>query len=281
MERVATRPGDRIHEAGSAAVDSGVGADRDLELLNRVFAEQVRDAVTTDDVREVVVGGIGAIDGERSGAISVGVSRIFAALLSGNAHQAGVAVVAGIRRQHHEVAVFSSVERQVFDKRTVDDSAGGGILRPQQRRRPDDFNRVVAGSHLQLDILRRGVSYAHLHQDLDIAKALETCHHGIGARRDHWKPVKSRVVCRGGLLHASREVPHNHRRSRYYRPARVGDQTAERARQHHILGSQQYAACQHEQSAPHRQPGDHRNSHAWSNDGFKGVCEKQSGRAFI
>ncbi len=76
-------------------------------------------------------------------------------------------------------------------------------------------------------LLRRGVSYTHLHQDLDIAKTSETCHHGIGARRDHRKPVKSRMVCRGGLLHAGREIPHNDRRSRYDRSALVGDTAAD------------------------------------------------------
>src|SRR5208282_4566723 len=109
VQSVATRSGDRVHETCSAAVNCGVGADRNLKLLDRIFAKQVRDAITADNIGEVVVGGVGAIDAEVSGTVSVGVSRILAALLSGNAHQSGIAVVAGIRCEYHEVGVFSSV----------------------------------------------------------------------------------------------------------------------------------------------------------------------------
>src|ERR1019366_10656203 len=101
-------------------------------------------------------------------AISVGVSRILRALLSGDAYRIGVAVVAGIRRQGSKVGVFSSVERQFLDKRPLQHGGGGGFLRSKKRRGADYFNRVLAGSDLQLDILRRGISDQHPHPDLNI-----------------------------------------------------------------------------------------------------------------
>src|ERR1035438_10170464 len=50
-------------------------------------------------------------DGERIRAISVGVARVFAALLSRNAYQASIAVIAGIGRQRREIGVAASIER--------------------------------------------------------------------------------------------------------------------------------------------------------------------------
>src|SRR5271167_3375207 len=115
MERVASRPGHRVDEARSASIDGRVWADRDLELLDCVLAIQVGDAVTAYDVGEEVAGGVGSVHGERIGAISIGVSRVLAALLSGDTDETGITVIAGIRRQPCEVGVTTSVERQFLN----------------------------------------------------------------------------------------------------------------------------------------------------------------------
>jgi len=127
------------------------------------------------------------------------------------AHQAGVAVVAGIRSEHHEVSVFPSVEGQVFNQRPIEKPCWRRILPAAEAALSDDFDRVRARSHLQLDVLRCGVSDQHPHQDLNIAKAFETGRDGIGARHDHGKAVKPGMVGLGGLLHAGREAPHDDR----------------------------------------------------------------------
>src|SRR6202044_3718832 len=79
VEGVATRSRDCIYEACSPAIDRRVGTYRDLKLLDRIFT----------------------------------------ALLSGNAHQAGIAVVTGIRCKHRKVSVATPVQRQIVNKRPI------------------------------------------------------------------------------------------------------------------------------------------------------------------
>src|SRR6202044_737660 len=99
VERVASRPRDRIYKARSASINRRVRAHRNLKLLYRVLAKEVRDTVTAYNVGEVVARGVASVNSEGIGAVSIGVSRIFPALLPGNAHKAGVAVGAGIRSE--------------------------------------------------------------------------------------------------------------------------------------------------------------------------------------
>src|SRR5271165_2336349 len=144
VERVASRPGYGVDEARSTSIDGRVGADRDLELLDRVLAVQVGNAVTADDVGKEVAGGIGSVHGERIRAISIGVSGVLAALLSGDTDQTGIAVIAGIRRQSREAGVTAPVKRQFLNQRSLKHRGGGRFRWPQQWRRPDYFDCVGA-----------------------------------------------------------------------------------------------------------------------------------------
>src|SRR5580700_6501267 len=117
--------------------------------MDCVLPKQVWNAVTADNIGKVVVGGIASIHGESIATVSVGVSRIFSALLSGNADQAGVAVVARIRRKHRKVGITTPVEGQVLDKRSIQNSAAGRFGGPQQWGSSVYFNCVSTGSHLQ------------------------------------------------------------------------------------------------------------------------------------
>ena len=112
MECVASRPGHGVDETRSTSIDGRVRADRDLELLDCVLAIQVRDAVTAYDVGEEVAGGVGSVHGKRIRAISIGISRVLAALLSGDTDEAGITIIAGVRRQRREVGITASVKRQ-------------------------------------------------------------------------------------------------------------------------------------------------------------------------
>src|ERR1039458_10575259 len=94
VEGVASRSRHRVYEARSPTVDRGVGTHRDLKLLDRVLSVQVRDTVAAYNVGKVVAGRIRSVHSEGVGTIAIRVSRVFTALLPGNAHQAGVAVVA-------------------------------------------------------------------------------------------------------------------------------------------------------------------------------------------
>src|SRR6202035_487397 len=115
VERVASRPGHGVDEARSTSIDGRVRADRDLELFDCVFAIQVRNAVTAYDVGEEVAGGVGSVHGKRIRAISIGISRVLAALLSGNTHKTGITVIAGVWRQRCEAGITTSVERQLLN----------------------------------------------------------------------------------------------------------------------------------------------------------------------
>ncbi len=88
MERIAPRTRYCVDESRSTAIDGGVRADGNLKFLDCFFAIEIGNAVTPNNVVEVVVGGVGSVDGEGIRAISIGVPRVLASLLSRDAYQA-------------------------------------------------------------------------------------------------------------------------------------------------------------------------------------------------
>src|SRR5579863_9093352 len=142
MEHVAARAGHCINEARPTPIDCRVRTDRNLKLLDRIFTVQIWNAITALDVGEIVAGRVASVDGKGIGAISIGVPRILATLLPSGAYQPGVAVRDSIWREQGKVGVAPSVERQFFDERSLQDRAGGGFGRPQQRRNPGHLDRV-------------------------------------------------------------------------------------------------------------------------------------------
>ena len=238
MKVIGARAGNCVDETGSATIHRGIRGNGNLKLLDRVLAIKIRNAVATYDVVKVVTGGIVSVDSKAVEAVPVGVAGILASLLAGYADQSGVAVIAGVGRQHRKIGVLTPVHGQILYQRTIDDGTFGQLSGPQQGCRPDNFNCVRAGSHLQFDILQSAPSDLHLGQNLHVAKALEACRDGIGARHHRRKLIHSGMICGGRLFHACREAPQKHRGSRHYCSARVGDPSAERTGQNDILGVQ-------------------------------------------
>ena len=213
-------------------------ARRKSETPESNSAVKIRNAVAPYDVVEVVTGAVVPVDSKVVKAVPVGVAGIFTALLAGYADQSGVAVIAGVGRQHRKIGVLTPVHRQILYQRTIDDGTFGRLSGPQQGCYARYFDCVRAGPDLQFDVLQRAPPDLHLGQNLHVAKTLETGLDGIGAWDERGKLINSGVIRSGGPFHSCRKAPHKHRSARYDGPARVRYLPAERACRNDILADQ-------------------------------------------
>src|SRR5882672_3198385 len=135
MEIVGSRTRDDIHETrGGAAVLRTIRGYGDLELLDRIFAEDIRDALTAARCPEIVAASAGPVDRERVRAVGVSIAGILSALFTCKADQTLFAVGRGVGNEQRKVKKAASAQRQSVEQVAVDDGTQIGIVGLQQRR---------------------------------------------------------------------------------------------------------------------------------------------------